>query len=149
MDERRQTEAGSGAAALLLTAAESAALTAGSNAGNEPLGVHALPPLSNADEPRAFELPPLVPETPDDPDGSNHVPGESQVEVQIELGRAEIPLAEAERLGAGSIVPLDKLAGDPVDILADGKLVARGEVVVLRDKLCVRVAEVLSGGWLE
>jgi flagellar motor switch protein FliN/FliY len=48
------------------------------------------------------------------------------------------------RLGVGSVVELDKLAGDPVDIWVNERLVARGEVLVLNDNFCVRVNEILS-----
>jgi flagellar motor switch protein FliN/FliY len=43
------------------------------------------------------------------------------------------------------VVPLDKLAGDPVDIYVNGRLIARGEVLVLNDNFCVRVAELIVG----
>ncbi len=43
------------------------------------------------------------------------------------------------------MVPLDKLAGDPVDVFVNGRLVARGEVLVLNDNFCVRVAELMTG----
>ncbi|HVX60109.1 MAG TPA: FliM/FliN family flagellar motor switch protein [Pirellulales bacterium] len=45
----------------------------------------------------------------------------------------------------GSVVPLDKLAGDPVDIFVNGRLIAKGEVLVLNDNFCVRVAELIAG----
>jgi flagellar motor switch protein FliN/FliY len=48
------------------------------------------------------------------------------------------------QLGEGSVVELDKLAGDPVDVYANDRLVARGEVLVLNDSFCVRISEVLS-----
>lgn len=69
---------------------------------------------------------------------------EVELDVSIELGRAELLVEEVLKLREGSVVPLDKLAGDPVDILVNGRLVARGEVLVLNDNLCVRVAEILS-----
>lgn len=64
--------------------------------------------------------------------------------VTIELGRAQVKLAEANKLEAGAIVPLDKLAGDPVDVVAAGRVVARGEVVVIDKKFCVRVVEIVA-----
>ena len=48
------------------------------------------------------------------------------------------------RLNKGSVVELDKLAGDPVDVLVNEKLVARGEVLVLNDNFCVRISEIMS-----
>jgi len=67
-----------------------------------------------------------------------------ELDVSIELGRAEMLIEDVLKLKQGSVLPLDKLAGDPVDILANGRLVARGEVVVLNDHFCVRVCEILT-----
>ncbi len=66
------------------------------------------------------------------------------LDLRIELGRTELLIEEVLRLKPGSVVPLDKLAGDPVDILVNGRLLARGEVLVLNDNFCVRVAEILA-----
>jgi flagellar motor switch protein FliN/FliY len=68
-----------------------------------------------------------------------------ELDVKIELGRSNMYLEEVLRLRRGSVVTLDKLAGDPVDIYVNGRLIARGEVLVLNDNFCVRVAELLSG----
>jgi len=67
-----------------------------------------------------------------------------ELDLRIELGRTELLIDEVLKLREGSVVPLDKLAGDPVDILINGQLVARGEVLVLNDNFCVRVAEILT-----
>lgn len=67
-----------------------------------------------------------------------------ELELRIELGRAELLIEDVLKLRDGSVVPLDKLAGDPVDILVNGRLIARGEVLVLNDNFCVRVAEILT-----
>lgn len=67
------------------------------------------------------------------------------LDVKIELGRSQMHLEDVLRLRRGSVVTLDKLAGDPVDIYVNGRLIARGEVLVLNDNFCVRVAELLSG----
>lgn len=69
---------------------------------------------------------------------------EVELDLRIELGRTELLIDEVLRLREGSVVPLDKLAGDPVDILVNGRLIARGEVLVLNDNFCVRVAEILA-----
>jgi flagellar motor switch protein FliN len=68
-----------------------------------------------------------------------------ELDVKIELGRAQMLIENVLRLGEGAVVELDKLAGDPVDVLVNDRLVARGEVLVLDDSLCVRINEVLSG----
>jgi flagellar motor switch protein FliN/FliY len=67
------------------------------------------------------------------------------LDVRIELGRTEMYLEDVLKLKRGSVVPLDKLAGDPVDVYVNGRLVARGEVLVLNDNFCVRIGELLSG----
>ncbi|MEX0612036.1 MAG: flagellar motor switch protein FliN [Pirellulales bacterium] len=68
-----------------------------------------------------------------------------QLDLKIELGRTHMHLEEVLRLQSGAVVTLDKLAGDPVDIYANGRLIARGEVLVLNDNFCVRVAELIAG----
>jgi flagellar motor switch protein FliN/FliY len=68
-----------------------------------------------------------------------------ELELKIELGRAQMYLEDVLRLKEGVVVALDKLAGDPVDIYANGRLIARGEVLVLNDNFCVRVAELIAG----
>jgi flagellar motor switch protein FliN/FliY len=68
-----------------------------------------------------------------------------QLDLKIELGRTQMHLEDVLRLKQGAVVALDKLAGDPVDIYANGRLIARGEVLVLNDNFCVRVAELISG----
>lgn len=70
---------------------------------------------------------------------------EVELEVQIELGRTRMALEDVLRLRKGAVVTLDKLAGDPVDIYVNGRLVARGEVLVLNDNFCIRVAELVAG----
>ena len=67
-----------------------------------------------------------------------------QLHLSVELGRTSIPVREILQLGPGSIVELDKLAGEPVDILVNGKLIARGEVVVVDENFGVRVTEIAS-----
>ena len=68
-----------------------------------------------------------------------------ELDLRIELGRTHMHLEEVLKLKKGAVVPLDKLAGDPVDIFVNGRLVARGEVLVLNDNFCVRVAELIAG----
>jgi flagellar motor switch protein FliN/FliY len=68
-----------------------------------------------------------------------------QLDLKIELGRTHMYLEDVLRLKEGAVVTLDKLAGDPVDIYANGRLIARGEVLVLNDNFCVRVAELIAG----
>lgn len=65
--------------------------------------------------------------------------------VKIELGRTRMLVEDVLKLAEGSVVELDKLAGDPVDVFVNERLVARGEVLVLNDNFCVRINEIVSG----
>jgi flagellar motor switch protein FliN/FliY len=66
-----------------------------------------------------------------------------ELNVKVELGRTNMLVEDVLRLSEGSVVELDKLAGDPVDIWVNERLVARGEVLVLNDCFCVRISEIL------
>ncbi len=66
-----------------------------------------------------------------------------ELDLCIELGRTHMYLEEVLKLSKGSVVTLDKLAGDPVDIFVNGRLIARGEVLILNENFCVRVAELV------
>jgi flagellar motor switch protein FliN/FliY len=68
-----------------------------------------------------------------------------ELDLKIELGRTHMHLEDVLKLRKGSVVTLDKLAGDPVDVYVNGRLIARGEVLVLNDNFCVRVAELIAG----
>ncbi len=70
--------------------------------------------------------------------------GDVDLDVTIELGRTEMLVEDVLKLGGGSVVELDKLAGDPVDVKVNGRLVARGEVLVLNDNFCIRVSEIVA-----
>ena len=67
------------------------------------------------------------------------------VELAVEIGRTHMTIREALALGPGSIVTLNKLAGEPVDLLVNGKPIARGEVVVIDEEFGLRVTEVVAG----
>ena len=67
-----------------------------------------------------------------------------ELNVKIELGRSRMLVEDVLKLAEGSVVELDKLAGDPVDVFVNDRLVARGEVLVLNDNFCVRVAELIT-----
>lgn len=67
-----------------------------------------------------------------------------QLQVTVELGRARMKIGEILALRNGSVIELDRLAGEPADILINGTLIARGEVVVVDEKFGVRIIEVVS-----
>ena len=66
------------------------------------------------------------------------------VELAVEIGRTQMTIREALALGPGSIVTLQRLAGEPVDLLVNGKPIARGEVVVIDEEFGLRITEIVS-----
>jgi flagellar motor switch protein FliN/FliY len=66
------------------------------------------------------------------------------VELRVELGRAMKSLAEVAGIAEGTIIELDKLAGEPVDLLAAGEIIAKCEVVVIDENFGIRVTEVVE-----
>lgn len=69
-----------------------------------------------------------------------------EVQASVELGRVVLPIGEVLGLAPGSVVHLDKMLGDPVDLMIKDKLVARGEVVVVDDTFGLRITEIVSSG---
>jgi flagellar motor switch protein FliN len=63
--------------------------------------------------------------------------------LTVELGRAELPLAEVLALRPGSVVELDRFPGEPLDLYANGRLIAHGEIIVLNDIFGFRITDVL------
>jgi flagellar motor switch protein FliN/FliY len=130
------------------------------------------PPMPKAPEPAAPSFRPVVPpsfQTPElsaplppgaahfnlaelDPELGRQVGLEQDLSliydvdlnVRVELGRSRMYIEDVLKLREGSIVPLDKLAGDPVDVYVNGQLLARGEILVLNDSFCVRISEILN-----
>lgn len=66
------------------------------------------------------------------------------ISLSVELGRTRMLIKELLQLGQGSIVELEKLAGEPIEILVNGKLIARGEAVVVNEKFGVKLTDVVS-----
>ncbi len=67
-----------------------------------------------------------------------------ELNVKIELGRSKMFVEDVLKLSEGAIVELDKLAGDPVDVFVNERLIARGEVLVLNENFCVRINQIIS-----
>jgi flagellar motor switch protein FliN len=109
-------------------------------------GDEGVPGGAPASEPTGAEFPDL--ETggppPEGVEGTFDLLSDVRLRARIELGRRQMYVEDILKLNEGSVVELDKLAGDPVEILVNEVLVARGEVLVLNDYFCVRVTEVLS-----
>jgi flagellar motor switch protein FliN/FliY len=116
-----------------------AAAKAAPHAGRAPT------PISEASAARARFAPLPDPEPSISRSGIDLLAG-LRMNVTVELGRTELTVAEVLGLGPGSVVELDRLAGEPVDILVNDRLVARGEVVVVDENFGVRVVEVVRRG---
>jgi flagellar motor switch protein FliN/FliY len=67
-----------------------------------------------------------------------------EVRLTVEVGRTEITIRDLLRLSEGSVVELDRLAGDPLDILINGTMIARGEVVMVGERFGVRFGEIVD-----
>ena len=117
---------------LLLQKAEAAIRSIDDPVGETPSGV------------RSFKLEDFNGAPPSQEAATIRLLGDVELDLKIELGRTHMYLEEVLKLRKGSVVPLDKLAGDPVDVYVNGRLIARGEVLVLNDNFCVRVAELVS-----
>ena len=79
-------------------------------------------------------------ETPNDIDFILDIP----VQLTVELGRTKIAIKNLLQLAQGSVVELDGLAGEPMDVLVNGCLIAQGEVVVVNDKFGVRLTDIIT-----
>lgn len=66
------------------------------------------------------------------------------VEITVQLGTSRMLIKELLQLGQGSVVELEKLAGEPMEIMANSRLIARGEVVVVNEKFGVRLTDIIS-----
>ena len=66
------------------------------------------------------------------------------VTLSLEVGRARVPIRNLLQLNQGSVVELDRVAGEPLDVLVNGTLIAHGEVVVVNDKFGIRLTDVIS-----
>jgi len=66
------------------------------------------------------------------------------VTIAMEIGRTRIPIRNLLQLNQGSVVELDRLAGEPLDVLVNGTLIAHGEVVVVNEKFGIRLTDVIS-----
>lgn len=66
------------------------------------------------------------------------------LDLTVELGRARMSIQDLLALGPGSVIELDKVSGEPLDILVNNRLIARGEAVVVNDKFGVRITDIVS-----
>ena len=66
------------------------------------------------------------------------------VNITVELGRTRIPIKNIMQLAQGSVIELDGMAGEPMDVLVNGCLIAQGEVVVVNDKYGIRLTDIVT-----
>ena len=66
------------------------------------------------------------------------------LQISVELGRTRMTIQELLALSPGSVIELDKLAGEPLDVVINGRLVARGEAVVVNEKFGIRITDIVS-----
>lgn len=97
-----------------------------------------------ASDAQPFELPALLAGPPGEQSEEIDLLGDVNLNVEIELGRTRMLLEDVLKMKEGVVVELDKLAGDPVDVYVNDRLVARGEVLVLNENFCVRISEILD-----
>src|ERR1700743_2308772 len=120
---------------------------------NEIPGAFAAPPASTSGGTAApstadsgnFNLPSFTKVLGNIPPGAIDLLKDVDLNAKIELAPTKMLFEAVFKLPEGSVVELDKLAGDPVDIFVNEQLVARGEVLVLNDNFCVRVNEIVAG----
>ncbi len=132
-----------------ITQAEIDAALAAAKAPEAQAPESAPPPVQGAEDasppaPQAAEYPPETPDSRPLEDMALDLLLDIPLEIKVELGRAKIQIQELLRLAPGSAVKLVKLEGEPVDILANETLIARGEVVVQKEKYGIRVTEITS-----
>jgi len=132
------------AAAMMEAAiAEERAAAAARQAAAPPAEAQSPPPPPAGSVP--LELPSFAGAVEECSENSLDLLHDVELDVKIELGRAQMLIEDVLKLGEGSVVELDKLAGDPVDVLVNERLVARGEVLILNDSFCVRISEIVAG----
>ena len=101
--------------------------------------------MNTIDQAAAMDFERLCNETPDKTAEMNlDVILDVPVTMTLEVGRARIPIRNLLQLNQGSVVELERAAGDPLDVYINGTLIAQGEVVVVNDRFGVRLTEVVS-----
>lgn len=121
-------------------ATESSNATESSDAAFEQAQVEAAPPASNPAVFEQFETASSRTQTRNDIDLVLDIP----VQLTVELGRTRLPIRNLLQLAQGSVVELDGLAGEPMDVLVNGCLIAQGEVVVVNEKFGIRLTDVIT-----
>lgn len=138
-DSDNQSEADGDAMADWADALQEQSAASGETDGESPGGVL-------ADEPSARPFSAAGGGAPDVDSASRDISMVLDIPVQlaVELGRTRVSIKSILQLGQGSVVELDSLAGEPMDVLVNGYLIAQGEVVVVNDKFGIRLTDVVT-----
>lgn len=108
-----------------------------------------MPPLtSNGPAPDTLDAADVVEATPDalpPPAAAYQLLRDVEVEITVEIGRRRMRIADVLKLAPGQTLALSKAAGEPLDLYINGRLLGRGEAVVLGDRYGVRITELISG----
>jgi flagellar motor switch protein FliN/FliY len=91
-----------------------------------------------------MEFEPLAPAAEVRPEAGLDLLRDVNVSVRVELGRARMYVQDILKLGPGSVVSLESLTGDPLDVYVNDRLVARGEVLVINENFAIRITEVIA-----
>lgn len=146
VEAARGAVAPTGGSAEAFDQAERADFGSGSP-GSEPFGAPGaagLPELEGPSSVSTAQFAALAPQQANGHDAAIDLLLDVTLQISVELGRTRMTIGEILALRSGAVIELDKLAGEPADILVNGTLIARGEVVVVDDKFGVRVLEVVS-----
>lgn len=95
-------------------------------------------------EVKAASLTPLHQKPPVSPPANLEFLLDVPLKISVQLGSARMPIRDLLQLGQGSVVELEKLAGEPMDVFIGEKLIARGEVVVVNEKFGIRLTDIVS-----
>jgi flagellar motor switch protein FliN/FliY len=133
---------GGGGAAPNMGGSMMGGMTGGGFAGNP--GTGGMMPGMGPTNVQSVQYPSLIPQAGPQEQGNIGLIMDVYMEMTVELGRTRKLIKEILSMGEGTIIELDKLAGEPVDILVNHKLIAKGEVVVIDENFGVRVTEIVS-----
>ncbi|SPA33561.1 flagellar motor switch protein FliN [Cupriavidus taiwanensis] len=106
--------------------------------------IPAAPAAATATPAAAAVFPPLAKEAPSGFRNDIEMILDIPVQLTVELGRTKVPIKNLLQLAQGSVVELDGLAGEPMDVLVNGYLIAQGEVVVVNDKFGIRLTDIIT-----
>ena len=100
--------------------------------------------VQNPESAKSADFKPLTNTKPDNLRSEISLIKDIPLELSVELGRTKTSIQEILNFGLGTVVELNRLAGEPVDLLANGKIIANGEVVVIDENFALRISEIFN-----